>query len=190
MTKIEKKKANFLQKYNPTLNIDIALSRSVNAAVQHNILYSKELAKSAKTEIRNFWFQELTKISTEFKKDVSISRYEEIIDELKFSLNTKYKNYFDNKSSFGSGLRTSHAQKSISVFIKHLWCLNKINEPRICPIDRIILSKTEAKRDQCISWGYVNSIIEHRQKFEYVIRAAKAVEMSVATWELLLFDED
>lgn len=64
--------------------------------------------------------------------------------------------------------RISHSQKSISVFVKHLWCMDVISEPNICPVDRIILGKTEVRKNKDINWGYVNSIEEHKRKFTYI----------------------
>lgn len=102
-------------------------------------------------------------------------------------MNRKYKSLLDNGSTYGSEFRISHSQKSISVYIKHMWCMNEIMEPTICPVDRIILSKTDAKKNHDISWGYVNTIDEHRRKFAYIKSAAKDMNLTVAKWELVSF---
>jgi hypothetical protein len=65
--------------------------------------------------------------------------------------------------------------------------MDLIGEPNICPIDRIILSSTDAKKMKDISWGCVNSIEEHRRKFKYIVEESSRQNMSVAVWELLKF---
>jgi len=62
-----------------------------------------------------------------------------------------------------------------------------IREPKICPIDRIILSSTGAKKKRDVSWGCVNSIDVHRRKFAYIVEESAKNNLSTAVWELLKF---
>jgi hypothetical protein len=65
--------------------------------------------------------------------------------------------------------------------------MDVILEPNICPVDRIILGKTEARKNKDISWGYVNSIEEHERKFIYIQKQAKLEHLRVAAWKLPSF---
>lgn len=181
-------KAEFLKKYSPTNSIEVALSNAVKAAVQHNVLYTKDLALPIRKEIRSYWFDCLRKIGLKFENEITIIEYDSIVSELKKEMNNKFGAYFQSNSPDGSEFIISHAQKSISIYIKYLWCLNLIQEPKICPVDRIILSHTSAKSKD-ISWGYVNDIIEHRRKFKYVIESSALANLSIAKWELFLFNK-
>jgi len=69
-----------------------------------------------------------------------------------------------------------------------LWCLNLIPEPKICPVDRIILTQTDVKSKD-VAWGYVNIITEHKLKFKYIIESATIANLSIAKWELFLFSK-
>ena len=180
-------KTKFLDKYNPRRDVEIALSNSVKAAVQHNSLYSSETSSSKRKEIRDFWFRNLLKIGKQFEENLSISSYEESVVNFKNLMNREYSREFSSGSTHGSEFRISHSQKSISVFVKYLWCMDLIGEPNICPVDRIILSQTEAKNFKDVSWGFVNDIETHRKKFQYIVNSASVAGTSVAKWELLLF---
>jgi hypothetical protein len=185
---IELYKSNFLEKYNPNKSIEVALSNAVKAAVQHNILYTKNLAQSERKEIRSYWFECLKSIGLKFENEVTLTEYELIISELKDKINKKFGIYFQSKSRHGSEFRISHAQKSISIYVKYLWCLNLIPEPKICPVDRIILTQTAAKSND-VAWGYVNEVSEHKRKFKYIIESAAVANLSIAKWELFLFSK-
>ena len=180
-------KEKYLDKYNYDRKHSDAISSAISAAVQHNKLYSSNLPLKSKKNIRDYWGVCLEEIGWEFKKDVSIVKYEEIISALQRQMNREFGIDFNNGSEHGSMFRISHAQKSISVYIKILWCMGEISEPTICPVDRIILSQTEAKKLKDVSWGYVNTIEEHRKKFKYIQKAATLSDMSVAMWELFIF---
>ena len=38
------------------------------------------------------------------------------------------------------GIRIAQCQKSLSLYLKYLWCYGLIETPPVCPIDRVILS--------------------------------------------------
>ncbi len=93
-------------------------------------------------------------------------------------------NHFINLIDF----RISHAQKSLGVFFKHLWCMNLINEPPQCPIDRQILKIAGVSITE-LSWGFVNDIETHRRKYSYIKEAAQRDGFSsVSGWELSKFE--
>ena len=187
MDQLEKCKGDFLNKYNENRSVECGVRMAVNAAVQHNLLYSRNVQTLQRSVIRSYWGDCLDEIGGEFKKDVPIHTYEYIIEQLKAGMNRKFGNAFLSGSVHGSMFRVSHAQKSISVFIKHLWCLGEIPEPKICPIDRVVLKQTKARLSKDLAWGYVNTIEEHRVKFKYVLEAAAVEKLSVARWELFNF---
>ncbi len=187
MNSIELKKNHFLDKYNPRRSVDVALNKAINAAVQHNLLYSRTATTQDRERIRFFWKQRLKEIGSEFNSDVEVKRYESLISNLALLMNQTFGDLFDNTSKHGSVFRVSHSQKSIAVFVKHLWCMNLISEPKICPVDRIILSESEAKKNNDLSWGCVNSLEEHRRKFQYLQNAADQENMTLAKWELMKF---
>ena len=187
MSLLEDKKREFLEKYNPNRDNETALKSGINAAVQRNLLYTKSIQPDQKLQVREGWAESLLGIAKEFQEEVSLAQYEQLVLNLQKHMNEKYFGLFNSGSRHGSMFRISHSQKSISVCVKHLWCLGEIPEPKICPVDRIILSKTNAAIIGDVAWGYVNSIEEHRRKFNYILEEADKSNLNVAQWELITF---
>lgn len=172
-------KVQFLVKYNSSRTVEEALSKSIKAAVQHNKLYFK-VTNRDRAIIRSSWILKLIELQNIFTAEIwDETRYENEIITLKNFMNDRFGNSID--------FRISHSQKSIGVFLKHLWCLDLISTPPQCPVDRIILTRAKAPYSQR-SWGYVNDIETHKIKYNYIRNAAlKDGFDSVSEWELLNF---
>ena len=48
------------------------------------------------------------------------------------------------QKGYVAGFRVSHAQKSLSLLLKHAWCHGLMDEPPSCPVDRLILTAADA----------------------------------------------
>ena len=102
--------------------------------------------------------------------------------------------FFDpNNDDVADGFRISHSHKSLSIFSKHLWCLNLIDEPVFCAVDGIILRKTDApthiKRTN-IKRTNINNIEAQRENYECIEAQADKSAISIARWELSAFAVD
>jgi hypothetical protein len=184
---IQEMKTSFLNRYNQNRTIEKALSSGVSAAVQHNSLYREGVRQVAKPLFQESWKEQLISVSKKFEQTVEASAYEEDILKLKQYINEKYSTLFRDtphpKYGYEAGFRISHAQKSISVYLKHLWCMGKIPRPPQCPVDRIILKKAGIKYPET-NWAYVNSIEEHRGEMCFLNNKAVIAGLHVADWEL------
>lgn len=174
---IEHAKAVFLGRYNRGASEGIAVTSGLKAAAQHNPLYR---AGVTRPPIRNFWKQLLRQLAAAYAAPVSLAHYEDDICQLQRLMNDTFSGSFRP-----AGFRLSHAQKSLSVVLKHLWCMGRIAEPTACPIDRVVLRGVSEGPLQ--SWTRVNSLNEHREMFDRVLSAANAAGKPVAQWELLTF---
>lgn len=191
--KMEKAKQAFLDAYNPKRDLSIALSKAWGAAVQRNLLYSKDVGflHPKRKEVRGFWAERVNDIS---KQSMTSLQYENSFLALKDDMNGRF------KGSFGAeGFRISHAQKGLSVYMKHLWCMDLIDEPPQCPVDwRILVEIRKTVKDEDlkniawtkkelndIAWTTIDSIDVHR-KIMNAIRAVKGAK-SFALWELEAF---
>lgn len=174
-------KQEFLNKYNPEQTISRALSRSINAAVQHNKLYlTKDWLE--RSNVRAFWANCLKDLEQRFIKDAvwTDKRYEDEILALKRKMNLRFNSVINFK--------VSHAQKSMGVYFKHLWCMDIIQTPPQAPIDRIILTKAKAPYSER-GWTHVNDIETHRAKYEFLRSAAENEKFgNVSEWELSSFN--
>lgn len=73
------------------------------------------------------------------------------------------------------------AQKLLNLALKYYWCLGYIPEPPHCPVDRIIIDKTQLKGK--VNWTEIEDEHEYRQVIEAVRKIAGTE--SLARWELL-----
>jgi hypothetical protein len=80
------------------------------------------------------------------------------------------------------GYKYGIAQKLLNLALKYYWCLDLVNEPPHCPIDRLIISKTSYNGK--INW---TQIIK-RAQYEGIIRELAVLAgdegLSIAQWEL------
>ncbi|OZA15591.1 MAG: hypothetical protein B7Y05_03145, partial [Polynucleobacter sp. 24-46-87] len=116
----------------------------------------------------------------------SVSQFEKDFIALQATMNNLYGNYFLSYHKGGNGFRISHAQKSLSIYLKHLWCLGQIPLPPICPIDNVVLKLTEAKGVDA-TWTFVNSLDEHKKRFTLIDNEARKKKLPIAEWEILNF---
>jgi hypothetical protein len=173
-------KEEFLNRYNQSRSIEEALKKSIAASVQHNKLYIN-VFKSERQIIRNKWSTLLVDLYQRFlDEEWDVPTYENEIIELKRKMN----HFFDCKIHF----RISHSQKSISVFFKHLWCLDIIPTPPQCPVDRIISSRARAPHNQR-KWGFIDNIKLHRERYN-LIKQVSIIDgyINVSEWELENFN--
>ncbi len=94
-----------------------------------------------------------------------------------------------SSSSFGKLLhkdrfRIGVAQKALNLYLKYLWCLEKIPEPPHCPFDNIVIGEL----DNCggIAWTEFDDTLV----YEHLVHQArlKAGDLSLAEWELRIFN--
>lgn len=178
---IESSKLHFLSRYNKRHSIDEAVTRAINSAVLRNQLYRKDIEISIRFEIRDFWRKQLLAISQKyFVNKIDKDIFLEDVLNLKALMNKAHSQYFYDE------FRISHSQKSISVYLKHLWCMKKINTPPICPIDRTVL-KAAGKKNGDASWTHINDINEYKMKLSWLEEEAIKLDIELAEWELLNF---
>jgi hypothetical protein len=191
MQQLELKEA-FLNRYNPNRTIQQCVSSGLNAALGHNSLYSPNIGNDLKQQVRQEWSDYLLKLKDQYKSEQTVQIYYKSIEDLKKHMNERFAQKAFRLTPHpiyktDPGFRISHAQKSISVFLKHLWCMGEIATPPQCPVDSIILGKVGLRYPDT-KWGYVNSIEEHQKKIDFLQKAASNVPL--AEWELANFNTD
>jgi hypothetical protein len=191
MDNIESAKLRFLKMYNPNKSNKTALEKAIGAAVSRNKLYSPFVTNTMKLRVNCFWKDRLAEIGKKYiKNQYSEKEYLESIVGLKSEMNKKFHKLFtsktDVKDEVDPGYRISHAQKSISVYLKHLWCINNIKtSPTQCPIDRNILTLI-INKGKIPAWTKVNSLKSHNDLIQLIKNQALIDKYdSVAEWELV-----
>lgn len=154
-----------------------------NASVQRANLYNK------KSKVDN-------KTKSKFRASIISYVEDEIFQSYKdgCSENQHYKNIESliakaNSLNLGilgpEGYKFGVAQKLLNLSLKYMWCLGHIAEPPHCPVDRIIINKTNLK-------GKVNwTDIKDRNAYEAVIdeikKLSSAKSITPSRWELLIY---
>lgn len=174
-------KEQFLRKFNPTESLEYSLTKSINVSIQRNKLYKKEVSREIKCKIKYFWRQRLNLLFQEFLVhpwDEEFHNHK--IETLKIEMNKEFKELVD--------FRISHSQKSISVYFKHLWCLDLITNPPQCPVDRKILIQTNCPIIHR-NWTNVDTIEEHELRIKYIKQKMKSdCYENLSVWELHNFN--
>ena len=174
-------KEQFLNKYNPDKSLELSLLKSINASVQHNKLYIKNINNTLKEDIKSVWKQKLKKLSNDFEINPwDEKNHNHIIESLKVEMNKEFGELIKFK--------ISHSQKSISVYFKHLWCMGIISTPPQCPVDRIILTQTNCLINHR-KWTDVDRIDDHIFKINLIKGKMKLDGFqSLSEWELINFN--
>ncbi len=137
MTKEERIKAAknaFIEKFGDN---DPFLS-AILAATGRAALYTPN---SNHSDIREEWISQLRQIMAKYNTLQTVDTFIADVSYLKEHMNQRFPGRFINgKPGYENGFRIAHAQKSISVCLKHLWSQsNYLINPPICPIDGIML---------------------------------------------------
>ncbi len=178
---LKREKDKFLERYNPYRTDCQAASDAVKSASQHNALYAVGLSERERACVRETWKALLCEIAHKYRRTIAKSQYELDIETLKQRMNKRFRGCLRS-----DGFKVSHAQKSLSVFLKRLWCMGRIATPPQCPVDARILARA-GLRDHDTRWTYVNSMEEHRCKVAFLDKCAGASGLTLAEWELKAF---
>ena len=188
---IEQKKQIFCSRYalKKASKEEIALSGAISASTRYLKVYNVEY-KDKRGEIRDFWKQQLKSLGNKYKTKQNRQTFEKDVEELQKLMNNKYKVEFTHTDSSkkSAGFRIAQAQKSLSVYLKHLWCQGVIPMPPVCPIDNVILTAIE-KKGKDSHWGYINDMIDYKNRLNWVEDFVKRESpyFTIAEWELLVF---
>ncbi len=182
--KIEEGKKKFIIKY----HIKTCVLSGINSSVCRSSAYSDKISKKQKKEFKDFWKEYLKDIIyPKYIQPQTLEEYIKDIIEFQRIMNEKFYPYFQHKNfTDDPGFRIAHAQKSISVFLKHLWCIDLIQEPPMCPIDRTVLREI----GESSAWTKLNDINEYRRIVGIIKEQAEQREESICEWELRVFSKN
>jgi hypothetical protein len=186
-TRLSHLQQEFLGRTNPPRTRQRALAAGIAAASQHNVLYRAGVEASAKREVRDGWLARLDELALRYARPRSATDYEHDVEWLWRDMNSQFAAAFYRQRhpryGYDPGFRISHAQKSLSIVLKHLWCLGEVAMPPQCPVDSVVLRRVGLRYPNT-RWAYVNSIEDHRSKIQSLEEKAHEAELPLAEWEL------
>ena len=188
---LAEQKARFLRSFGPDAGQSVARARALQDAIASallkNALYAPAATATARQAVGAGWRQRLEAIVSEYAAPVTSEKYEADLVRLEAHMNRHFGMHFRQarhpKFGYEPGFRISHAQKSLSIVLKHFWCLGLVAMPPECPVDRPILVASRAGELNS-KWTDVNSIAAHRVKMKFISDAAERERLSIAEWEL------
>ena len=162
---------------------------SWSAAVGRSKTYTDNINDAIKVEIKNEVKRILYNMWDDYKIKVDEDSHIKNIEFISDKVSNKFHNYLVNRR-----FRIGSSQKVLNLFLKYLWCLDKIVEPPHCPIDSIILEKLNIegrkknlikKKVFSVSWTKLDSIKDY---LSIIKEAKKITGISLSIWELKNFE--
>lgn len=171
---IHNRKEQFLNNYNPMRTIDRAVQSGIKASVKvrQKRVYAPNISYEQKITIRNYWKGLLLSIGKSYEMEKSEKDFIKDIKSICDAMNHTFPDCFDSNNGF----RIAQAQKSLSVFLKHMWCMDKIKMPPVCPIDRKIVGEKWSDDD-------MKKYLKHLDK----VKMRNNTDDPLAVWELFEF---
>jgi hypothetical protein len=184
-------KTRFLKRFGADQGIEVvrvrALQDAIASAVVKNALYAPAATVTNRHDTGVGWKQMLETIAAEYVEPATAEKYEADLVRLQAHMNRGFGQYFRQarhpKFGYEPGFRISHAQKSLALVLKHYWCLDLVDMPPQCPVDRPVLVAARAGELNS-KWTDVNSIAAHQFKMQFLAEAAAKEALSIAEWEL------
>jgi hypothetical protein len=165
----------------------LAMRDAVGSAVSKNALYAPKATSRDRLEVDAAWKEALELYASEYVEPIGWERYERDLVKLTAEMNRAYGHHFRQarhpKFGYEPGFRISHAQMSLSLVLKHYWCLGLVAMPPQCPVSRVVLLAARAGELNA-KWTDVNSIEAHRLKIKWLAAAAEKEGLELAEWEL------
>jgi hypothetical protein len=153
---------------------------SIQAAIQRSKPYLKGIDDLQKATFRSFIKSRIIDIGKEYVCLIEESTHEGNLMMLTNEITERYRNILkDNRFRIGV------TQKVINLYLKYLWCGDKITMPPHCPFDRNIIELLP--KEFRMNWTEIDKIEDYRK----LVAAAKkeAGSEPLAEWELRKFHE-
>ena len=165
----------------------------ITAAYQRASLYTPG---GNNKDIREEWAKQLHQITKKYNKTQSIETFIKDVENLAKHMNSSFPGRFKNgKNGYEDVFRIAHAQKSLSVCLKHMWIQGEPHFaiPPVCPVDGIML-KYVHNGD---AWTKVNSISDRKDgKRGYLSHLSMMEEaakkegfQTIPEWEVVVWYE-
>ena len=152
-------------------------SLSISAAFQRANVYTNSIDEN----LRNDFKKNLRK-----HIEIIAEQYQNTVDEAKHLANIKLVAECKNDCLSNRELNFGVSQKLLNLYLKYLWCLDKIPTPPHFPVDRLIQEKLKVTK--VISW--TKGMDDDTDYLKIIAKAkikADLEGLSIAEWELKNF---
>lgn len=169
----------------------------MTSASRRTRLYEPPSNARVRAAVREFWGGLLDERLAAYEAGgvgfATVDQYQLDLFDLRTTMNDEFPGVFLQRQVgvFAPGFRIAHAQKSLSLVLKHGWCNGTVEMPPHCVVDRRVLRAAGANQTQA-RWSDVNAWGEHIDKIEMIAAAAarhRDGPLTLAEWELWAFEE-
>jgi hypothetical protein len=157
---------------------NVAFGITLAGTAQRGKLYNPASSPGERKKFRLALRRSLESLAQRYSHPVSDETNFANIENLSDTLTAEHRN------ALGGRFRIGSAQKALNLYLKMLWCFDRIPTPPHCPFDRIVLSHVpDCER---IKWTELDSPSEYRR----IVQCARSVSGgSLAEWELHSYTE-
>jgi len=145
-------------------------------------VYVASVLEKEKNQFKSFLRQNLISYSKEYQAG-SVSEEKHLKNIKKFADESSAK---FQRILVGGRLRIGIAQKLLNLYLKYLWCLEKIEKPPHCPFDNVVKSKIGRQARHIPSWTKIDTIEDYKELAE--VAQKQTGMLNLAEWELNLFN--
>jgi hypothetical protein len=157
---------------------DVVFGIALNGTAQRGKLYREGSGETERRALRSALRRALENLIEQYRNGLSEAEHIANIDQLAQMLSAEH------ADALNSGrFRIGSAQKALNLYLKLLWCLDRIPTPPHCPFDAIVLSRVPGCEH--VRWTQLDSLPEY-QRIVACARTA-AHDGSLAEWELHLY---
>jgi hypothetical protein len=157
---------------------DVIFGITLAGTAQRGKLYRPESTTAERNTFRLALRRSLENLAQQYRDAISDDHHFANVENLSDTLSR------EPNALNGSRFRIGSAQKALNLYLKMLWCFDRIPAPPHCPFDRIVLSHVpDCER---IKWTELDSPSEYRR----IVSCARSVAGgSLAEWELRSYTE-
>lgn len=171
-----------------------AFRDAMTSSSKRTTLYRPGTTQRERNGVRDGWSEALAELVLPYETTAghgTVAQFRDDILTLQDRMNNDFFEFFLQRPSgvYQPGFRIAHAQKSMSLVLKHLWCHGFVPQPPQCPVDRSVLRIARAPSAEW-RWTDVNTLAEHDAKIVFLARATPThpeAPLDLAEWELAIF---
>ena len=162
------------------------ITASINAAFQRAGVYADPQAYTdpRRQTLRDKLASLLRDLAAQYTSTVSSEQHKINVAKIATALTEAFK---DTDLLRGKRFRIGIAQKAFNLYLKYLWCLDKITTPPHCPFDDGIIEKLPLSEQQKkdLQWTALDSLDGYQTLVDAGLEKIKVTKhASLSDWEL------
>lgn len=155
---------------------------TISSAFGRNTIYADQIDSKIKGKFKAKIREILNALEPKYTKRVSAEEYIKDVIYLSKTLSNQYGHILKDGK-----LRLGASQKLLSLYLKHLWALDLIKEPPLCPFDGIIIQRLGLNH----KWTQLDSVKAFKELVAAVSIRCKedGFGNNISLWEMSTYEQ-